>query len=94
MIEELERPSAIDDADQAVEVLRAWVADENLQATLDPLAFEEPQVWGLLLADLARHIANTWAEEAGGAPVDAFRDIVEAFMREAQASAGDRDEEE
>lgn len=87
MIEELERPTAIEDADEAIEVLRAWVADEHLQATLDPLAFESPEVWGSLLADLARHVANTWSQSAGGHPTEIFAGIVQAFMDECEETA-------
>ncbi|MEM1182013.1 MAG: DUF5076 domain-containing protein [Acidobacteriota bacterium] len=87
MIEELEPPSAIEDAEEAVEVLRAWVADEHLQATLDPLAFEAPTVWGALLADLARHVANTWAESDGGHPAEIYGEIVQAFIDESQETA-------
>ncbi|MEM8993173.1 MAG: DUF5076 domain-containing protein [Acidobacteriota bacterium] len=87
MIEELEPPSAIEEAEEAIEVLRAWVADEHLQATLDPMAFESPGVWGSLLADLARHVANTWAQSDGGHPAEIYGEIVQAFVDESAETA-------
>src|SRR6266404_3951740 len=40
--------------DDATEVLRAFVVDGGLSIAFT-LAFEEPDMWGLLLVDVARH---------------------------------------
>jgi uncharacterized protein DUF5076 len=45
------------------EVLRAVITDGNLQVSLRR-AFDEPEVWGILLADIARHIGRIYALEA------------------------------
>ena len=44
------------------EVLRAVIVDGNLQVALRR-AFDEPEVWGVLLADVARHIGRIYARE-------------------------------
>lgn len=44
------------------EVLRAVVVDRGLSVSLQR-AFDEPETWGLLLADVARHIARIYALE-------------------------------
>jgi hypothetical protein len=45
----------------AVEILRVWVVPgEAQQVVLEP-TWQEPGVWGLLLADLARHAAKAYA---------------------------------
>lgn len=85
MIEPLEPPDSIEEADEAIEIVRAWVADEHLQATLDPLVFEDPAIWGQLLAELARQVAITWAAESGSDANETLRDIVQAFLDEAGA---------
>ncbi|HVU43765.1 MAG: DUF5076 domain-containing protein [Xanthobacteraceae bacterium] len=46
------------------EVLRAAIADGNLHVSLRR-AFDEPETWGVLLADIARHIGRIYALEAG-----------------------------
>ena len=43
---------------KASEVLRAWVANGGLVCSLRPEIWEEPGYWGILLADVARHVAN------------------------------------
>jgi hypothetical protein len=45
------------------EVLRAAIVEGNLHVSLRR-AFDEPEVWGVLLADLARHIGRIYALEA------------------------------
>jgi hypothetical protein len=44
------------------EVLRAVIVEGNLQVALRR-AFDEPEVWGVLLADIARHIGRIYARE-------------------------------
>jgi hypothetical protein len=46
------------------EVLRAAIAEGNLHVSLRR-AFDEPETWGILLADVARHIGRIYASEAG-----------------------------
>jgi len=44
------------------EVLRAAIVEGNLHVSLRR-AFDEPEVWGILLADVARHIGRIYARE-------------------------------
>ena len=45
-----------------VEVLRAAIVDGGLHVSLRP-AFEEPEAWGMLIADVTRHVARMYAKE-------------------------------
>ncbi len=45
-----------------VEVLRAAIVAGGLHVSLRR-AFEDPQAWGLLIADVARHAARIFAKE-------------------------------
>jgi Domain of unknown function (DUF5076) len=45
------------------EVLRAVIVEGNLQVALRR-AFDEPEVWGILLADVVKHIGRIYALEA------------------------------
>jgi hypothetical protein len=57
---------AIDHAD-AVEVLRGWVVDGDLQVSLAFEAFgNSPEVWGQLLAEVASHLADAMSAENYG----------------------------
>ena len=45
-----------------VEVLRAVIIDGGLHVSLRR-AFDDPEAWGMLIADVARHIARIYANE-------------------------------
>jgi hypothetical protein len=45
------------------EVIRAVIAEGELHVALRR-AFDEPETWGILLADVARHIGRIYALEA------------------------------
>jgi len=49
-------------------MLRAWVAEESLHCVIRVDAWQESGNWGILLADVARHVANA-TEELDGTPV-------------------------
>jgi hypothetical protein len=54
-------PSALEQG--GYEVLRAVIVDGSLHVALRR-AFDEPEVWGILLADVTRHIGRIYAREA------------------------------
>ena len=67
--------------DDAAEVLRAFVVDGGLSIAFTR-AFEEPDMWGLLLVDIARHAARAYAREAGFTEEEALTRIVDMFEAE------------
>jgi hypothetical protein len=67
--------------DDATEVLRAFVLDGGLSIAFQR-AFEEPDMWGLLLVDIARHAARAYARESDYSEEDALARIVEMFEAE------------
>ena len=67
--------------DDATEVLRAFVIDGGLSIAFQR-AFEEPDMWGLLLVDIARHAARAYARESEYSEEDALERIVEMFEAE------------
>jgi hypothetical protein len=56
------------------EILRAFIVDRGLSISIQR-AFDEPATWGLLLVDLARHVARIFAAEAGMTEDEALREI-------------------
>jgi hypothetical protein len=55
--EELPVPPAAATAQQATELVRVWAAGDGQHISLRPDFWDDPAAWGLLLVDLARHIA-------------------------------------
>jgi hypothetical protein len=67
--------------DDAVEVLRAFVVDGGLSISFTR-AFDDPQMWGMLLVDIARHAARVYATEGVMDEADALAAIVDMFEME------------
>ena len=67
--------------DDAVEILRVFVLDGGLSMAFQR-AFEEPDMWGLLLVDLARHAARAYAREAVMSEEEALSRILDMFEAE------------
>jgi hypothetical protein len=69
-----------------VEVLRAGVVDGGLHVTLRR-AFNDPKAWGILLADVARHVSRLYAQEGDEAEENVAERIRDAFAAEMDAPA-------
>jgi uncharacterized protein DUF5076 len=75
---ELDPPDGIDDAAEAVELMRAWIGDGALLVALNASAFGDHVAdWGRLLAEIGHHIARAAA--------------LNGYMREEDAQAMLRD---
>lgn len=48
---------------RSTEIVRVWVGSGQSHFTILPLAWKDPAVWGILLADLARHVATEYSKE-------------------------------
>lgn len=78
-------PPAAQQDDNSVQMLSAWIAEQGLHCTLNIGFFEaaghgEAKAWGILVADLVRHIGNAVAEERG-TPADETVAAVLTSMR-------------
>jgi hypothetical protein len=69
--------------DDAVEVLRAFVVDGGLSIAF-MRAFEEPEMWGMLLVDIARHAARVYEREGVCSYEEALARIADMFEAELQ----------
>jgi hypothetical protein len=67
-----------------VEVLRAAVVAGGLHLSLRR-AFDDPQAWGMLIADVARHAARIFAAETGLTEAQALARIRAMFDAEMDA---------
>jgi Domain of unknown function (DUF5076) len=67
--------------DDATEVLRAFILDGGLSIAFTR-AFEEPDMWGLFLVDVARHAARAYARESAYSEEEALARIIDMFEAE------------
>jgi hypothetical protein len=74
-------PPDVAGRDDAVEVLRAFVVDGGLSIAFTR-AFEEPDMWGMLLVDIARHAARAYGRESEFSEDEALSRIVDMFEAE------------
>lgn len=84
--EELDLPEGVLGAEEAVEVLRAWIADGALHVIFDPETFRhDVSEWGRLLADIAQHVSNAVEMDGQMSRDEALNDIHDAFDLNMQA---------
>ena len=74
-------PPDVMERDDATEVLRAFVVDGGLSIAFTR-AFEDPEMWGLLLVDIARHAARAYARESEYTEEEALARILDMFEAE------------
>lgn len=80
--EELELPDGVHDAEMAMEVLRAWIADGGLHVIFNPETFShDVSEWGRLLGDIAQHIAHAVELDGQMGRDDALAVMMDAFQR-------------
>ena len=71
-----------------MEMVRGWIAEGGLHCVLnvghwhENSDIDERQAWGIMLADMARHIANAMQEMADMDPQSSLQIIVNAFQSE------------
>ena len=65
------------------EVLRVWIAEQGQHVSIRSGAWEDPFAWGIVLADLARHIALAHELQGEAVDTDAFLErLLEGFHAE------------
>ena len=79
---ELPPPPAANSARDATEILRIWLADGRQHVTIAGPIWKDPAAWGLLLVDLAKHVANVYAQTDGQDPERALARIKLGFDAE------------
>ena len=77
-------PTALEQG--GIEVLRAAIVDGGLHVSLIR-AFDDPQAWGMLIADVARHAARVFAKETKLSEDQALELIRAIFEAEMDAPA-------
>ena len=60
---ELPPPPAAREAGRAEELARIWLVDGDQHVVISPHLWKDPASWGLMLVDLARHVAGAYAAQ-------------------------------
>jgi len=63
-----------------MEAIRVWVAKRGQHVSLNPLVWKDPQAWGIVLADLAGHVANAYEQTLGLDRGETMRKITDLLM--------------
>jgi hypothetical protein len=63
--EELKVPAAALNNESAKEIIRVWVASGSQHMSIATGVWRDPAAWGMMLADLAKHIANAYSQAEG-----------------------------
>lgn len=62
-IEELPIPEIVASAERRMELARIWIADGSQVVSLSPRLWDDPGAWGLMLVDMARHVACAYQDQ-------------------------------
>lgn len=78
-------PAATRDA-ASFELLRVWIAEQGQHVSLRSGVWEDPFAWGIVLADLARHIVHAESLTRKDLDQDAFfKRMLEGFEAEIES---------
>jgi hypothetical protein len=61
----LEIPNKAKSDPKSFEIMRLWIALGDQHFSIRTGVWEDPAAWGIMLADLARHIAASYNQEEG-----------------------------
>lgn len=85
--DQLRVPDSAKTDPKSFELLRVWVAHQDQHISLRVGVWDEPKAWGMMLADLARHIANSFEKIEHRDALRALEEIREGFEAEIQSPA-------
>ena len=79
----LDIPPAAQRDKASFEVMRVWIAEQGQHVSIQSGAWDDPFAWGIVLADLARHIALAHQMQNSKVDQEAFMErLLEGFQAE------------
>lgn len=63
MVRELPIPPSSLASESATEVVRVWINADKRMDTSVRTVFPDPMLWGMLLVDIARHVARAYEKD-------------------------------
>jgi Domain of unknown function (DUF5076) len=79
---ELPVPRAAESDARAVELLRVWAAHGKQHVSLATNLWKDPASWGIMLVDLAKHVASAYQSTTGNDFTAVLSRIREGFDAE------------
>lgn len=79
---ELPIPPTAQSDGRAIELARVWAAGGKQHVSLATRLWNDPSAWGIMLVDLARHVANAYRQTQGLDPTDVLDRIKAGFDAE------------
>lgn len=75
-------PDAAKTDPRSFELLRVWIANKGQHVSLRVGVWRDPAAWGIMLADLAKHIVNSYAQDMALDRLKTLQRIKAAFDAE------------
>jgi hypothetical protein len=79
---QLSIPDHADQDPSAFELLRIWTTSSGERVGLRVEEELPPEAWGIVLADVARHVAHAYAQKGIGNVRDNLRELLTRFLEE------------
>jgi hypothetical protein len=86
---ELPIPQNVRSDKKAIEILRVWISNNSQQVSLATDIWDDPAAWGIMLVDLARHVANAYEQTKGKNKISVLARIREGFDVEWESPTDD-----
>ena len=86
---ELRIPSSATDDPKAFEIARMWVAHGGQHVAIRVGVWQKPEAWGIVLADLAKHLASAYEQHVGLNRDAALEQIKAKFQAEMNSLTDD-----
>ncbi len=83
---ELPIPSVVQSDQDAIELVRVWAAGGQQHVSLATHLWNDPANWGVMLVDLARHVALAYQYSQERDPEEVLNRIKEGFDAEWNAN--------
>jgi len=81
-MKELPKPPSVVDDEKARELVRVWAAHGRQHVTIATGLWDDPAAWGMMLVDLAKHVADAYEQQSQRNYQDSLRRIKAGFDAE------------
>ncbi len=85
MPKQLPVPQAAIKDPNSVEIFRVWAVENTEHVSVNAGLWDEPAMYGVVLADLAKHIANAYKQKSNRDPRNALERIKAGFDAELES---------
>jgi Domain of unknown function (DUF5076) len=74
---------------KSFELLRVWIAHQDQHISLRVGVWKDPEAWGMMLADLARHISSAFEQSEKRDAIETLARIKAGFDAEMESPTDD-----